>query len=109
VSAPTAHLSLFQLMAVEPSASVESAKAYPNPFLPARGHAELKFAGLPLGAKVTLYTILGEKVRELAADGSGTARWDGRTEAGHAAATGVYVALIESGGERTTLKVAVQR
>ena len=56
-----------------------------------------------------VYTLVGEKVRDLTADAVGHANWDGKNQSGKNAASGVYVVYVQSSGESKTLKVAVQR
>jgi hypothetical protein len=70
----------------------------PNPF---RSGTAIGFA-LPVSGPVRLdiYNVLGEKVRALVAQrmeaGSHRAVWDGRTDAGRPAASGVYVVRLEA-------------
>lgn len=65
---------------------------YPNPFNP---ETTIRYS-LPVAAKVELsiYNLLGQKIRRLAvaqqAAGRYQVQWDGRTEAGNPAASGLY-------------------
>ncbi len=75
------------------------AQNYPNPFNP-----ETRIAyELPTRASVRLeiFNTLGQKVRTLVAaeqpPGTHTVVWDGRDEAGAAAATGVYLYRLQAG------------
>ncbi len=76
----------------------ELAQNYPNPFNPA---TTIRF-GLPQESKVrlTVYNILGQKVKELADEvlpaGYHTVRWDGRTAQGSRAASGLYLYRLET-------------
>ena len=79
--------------------------AWPNP---APGRTSLQFT-LPAAGDVRLeiFDVAGRRVRSVfegrATAGSTIVRWDGRTEAGRAAARGAYVArLIAAHGTRTT-------
>jgi hypothetical protein len=110
VTAQIDHLSLFQVMAAAPAASLSSAviKVFPNPVHPSQGQT-MKFAGLPAGVSVKIYTFRGELVRELNADASGIAQWDARNSSGREAASEVYLALIKSGKDTRTFKVMVER
>ena len=92
-----------------PAGELAALKVYPNPLRPAKGHTVMNFAGLPAGAKVKLYTLVGELVSDLTANSSGLAAWDGKNKAGQKAASGVYFAFIQNGGKKRTVKVAVQR
>ena len=77
-----------------------SFQVWPIPFNPTTAvGGTLKFRGLPLGAKVGIFTVSGEKVRGLAEIG-GWAYWDGLNEAGAAAAAGTYYYIVESGIEK---------
>jgi len=73
---------------------------YPNPFNPS---TTIPFH-LPEMAevKITIYDILGRHVRTLMhgewSPGSHEIRWDGITDRGHRAATGIYIYLIECSG-----------
>lgn len=108
------HLSLFGLFqGAAATDGVDGAKVYPNPFLPARGHAVQRFSNLPASATIKIHTIEGELVRELTADAAGLADWDGRNGAGQRLASGVYLAHVRgsSGGrpDDRILKVIIQK
>lgn len=109
VTGTTDHLSLFQIMQSNPSATVTAVKAYPNPLRPALGHTGMTFSSLPSGARLRIYTLAGEKVKDLSASAAGVASWDGTNEDGRNVASGVYFVFGQSGGEKITFKVAVQR
>ncbi|OGR84180.1 MAG: hypothetical protein A2902_00015 [Elusimicrobia bacterium RIFCSPLOWO2_01_FULL_64_13] len=105
----TKHFSKFQLMAVTAATDVDAAKVYPNPLRRHRGNTDMTFSNLTAHASVRIFTYLGEKVAELQADATGTARWDGKTQFGKDAASGIYVAVIEGAGGRKILKLAVEK
>lgn len=114
ISGTTEHFSFFSVFAT-PSASVGSVKAYPNPWQPGSGGrfdaAGVTLSGLPLAARIRIYTLLGELVRALdvtAAD-AGTKVWDGRNTEGRKAASGVYLVFVKSGSDERTFKLAVER
>lgn len=88
---------------------VENVRAFPNPFRPARGHTAMTFADLPANARLRIYTLTGEMIRDLEADTAGTATWDGRNQDGRDAASGVYFVLAQAEGDKNTFKVVVQR
>ena len=69
----------------------------------------MNFTGMPPGTRLRIYTLGGDKVRELTADASGQAAWDGTNSAGQNAASGVYIVYVQGAGDSKTLKVAVQR
>jgi hypothetical protein len=105
----TSHLSVFQIVQGSPSGSVASARAFPNPLRPSQGHGSMTFADLPSFARLRIYTLAGELVKDVSANAAGIASWDGTNSAGNDAASGVYFVLAQSGGERRVFKVAVQR
>jgi len=109
VRARTEHFSLFQVMRAQAPGELSGVQIYPNPLRPARGHQGMTFSNMPAGATLRLYTLSGEYVRELRADGAGTALWDGRDDDGESAASGVYLVRVNGGGDDRTLKVMVQR
>ena len=89
--------------------TVSSARAYPNPMRPSQGSSSMTFDRLPPGARVRVYDIKGALVEDLTADAAGVAVWGGRNRSGVPAATGVYFVYVQGGGQRATLKVAVQQ
>ena len=109
VSARTDHFSTFQVMNIRPAAGLDAALIYPNPFRPTRGHSQVFFRDLSAGASVSIYTLRGRRVWNGTASASGLAVWDGKNEAGLPAASGVYLVLLQSGGSRRVMKLAVVR
>ncbi len=110
VIAQTNHFSTFQIMQVDASGNdISQAKVYPNPFQPTAGQMAMVFSPLPAGTRLRLYTITGSLVKDLSADSTGIARWDGTNNAGAKVASGTYFAFIQGGGKSRTLTVAVQR
>jgi hypothetical protein len=69
----------------------------PHPFRPAQGGI-LTFSRIPASATVRVFTIAGEPVVRLVADGAGTAAWNGRNEAGAVVAPAVYIFVVEAPG-----------
>ncbi len=110
VRAQTWHLSTFQIMISVPGSGTTGLKIYPNPYRPSSRAGVMRFAGLPAGTGIKIYTVLGELVRELRTGLDGTASWDGRNERNGEVASGVYLAFIkppDAGGK--IFKVAVER
>ncbi|MCP4574140.1 MAG: T9SS type A sorting domain-containing protein [bacterium] len=83
----------------------------PNPF---RGESSLAF-NLPRGGKVNvgIYNVRGRLVRTLANDvlteGPNVAIWDGRTDTGNRAASGIYYAKIQYGTEVRSQKLVLMK
>ncbi|MDD2805413.1 MAG: fibronectin type III domain-containing protein [Elusimicrobiales bacterium] len=111
VSGQTWHLSTFQIMQAQPETGLAGVKIYPNPYRPNSVSDVMHFTNLPALAKVRLYTFLGELVRTLKADVNGMAHWDGLNDDGRKAASGVYIAFIQTKGKTSSksFKVALER
>ncbi|MBI4218013.1 MAG: T9SS type A sorting domain-containing protein, partial [Elusimicrobia bacterium] len=106
----TRRFSKFQLMALAPASDVEQASVFPNPLRLHRGQTEMTFTNLSAHASIKIYTLLGELVRELTADATGTFRWDAKNSYGERVSSDVYLVLIEgANGSRKVLKVGVEK
>ncbi|MBI5744937.1 MAG: fibronectin type III domain-containing protein [Elusimicrobia bacterium] len=107
----TWHLSTFQIMQATSEAGLSNVKIYPNPYRPNSVSDVMHFTNMTPGAKVKIYTFLGELVRDLKADGNGMAHWDGLNSDGRKAASGVYIAFIQTADKKNgkSFKVAVER
>jgi hypothetical protein len=101
------------LVSLRPQDPGRSLRYYPNPYHPGHGSLSIEFAVASASAyAVHIYTLQGEPVRSLA---SGTAEpgalqriaWDGRNGAGNLVNSGVYVAVIQVGGQSLTARIAV--
>ena len=107
------HLSIFAIMGTVNTANAfEDVKYYPNPMRPSKGlnYSRMHFSNMPAGTQIKIYTMLGQTVRELEADASGMAVWDGQNNAGEKAASGMYIVYMEDGdGNKKRIKVAVER
>lgn len=86
-------------------------EAYPNPFKEA---THLRFR-LPAGLRpgqttLSVYNVNGQRVRRLSneslAPGAHSIRWDGTTDTGVAAPSGVYVVTLDMAGRRERMVVA---
>ncbi len=62
-----------------------------------RGERNIRFTHVPPGAKISIFTVRGEKIRELYQDNlyTGDVKWNLRTEENLDAAFGVYVYVVE--------------
>jgi hypothetical protein len=83
---------------------------YPNPFNP---QTNIGFA-LPVACNVTItiYSILGEKVREFEKRyeaGTRTLMWDGKNSSGEEIASGVYLYKLSAGSYQETKKMVLIR
>jgi hypothetical protein len=81
---------------------------YPNPFNPSTT-LEFTIGDRPLVARVVIYNLLGQEIRELAnsafTPGRHSLVWDGRNSRGAQVATGVYFYRLESGEQSVTRKM----
>lgn len=110
VTGETDHFSLFQLVSISPAQTLSSGLVFPNPFRPSQGHTALKFGQLPVAARIKVFSVSGRLLRELEADSTGQVlNWDATDKDGRKLPSGVYLALIESGSDKRTLKFAIQR
>jgi flagellar hook assembly protein FlgD len=105
ISSPSAVASARPLSPTE--GTVASVRAFPSPFRPGRGAAGITFDQLPAQTTLQLYTTSGLLVKTLAADSYGQALWDVTNNDGSSVSSGVYLAVIEKGGERRVMKVMV--
>ncbi|MDE2141097.1 MAG: fibronectin type III domain-containing protein [Elusimicrobia bacterium] len=117
-SGMTPHFSVFALFApVTLGANLVAVTVYPVPWKPGSGGrfdaAGVSFSHLPVTGRIRILTLTGHKVREFAFSGAGagTAVWDGRSDDGLRAASGVYFARISSDtdGSVVILKFAIER
>ncbi len=84
---------------------------HPNPFNP---RVEIPFV-LPAAqrVRVSIYAADGRKITTLVdalqPAGPGSVVWDGTDASGHAAASGLYIARLESGGELLSRKLVLMK
>ena len=84
---------------------------FPTPF---NAEVTIPFALAEAGpVRLTVYNLMGQQIRVLAdgwvAAGAHRVRWDGRTDMGVEAASGVYWAVLQAGGAVETAKLALIR
>lgn len=102
------HFSQFQVGQVPLATTAETARLFPNPFYAGRdGYVTLD--NVPPGARVRIFTLRGEQVLDVKANSNGILTWSGTNGAGRTVASGVYLVMIESGGTKKILKLAVIR
>lgn len=102
------HFSDFKLMQMTAGASASSAGVFPNP-LYTNTQGFFTFKDLPGGASVRIFTLHGEELFEGTANASGLLTWRPQNKVGRNVASGLYLAVIESGGEKKIMKLAVVR
>jgi hypothetical protein len=103
------HFSQFQVANVTPAATPDDTVVFPNPFYPSQGNGFVTFKNMPASSRVRIFTLRGELVYEGTSNGSGIFTWGGINRFGRSAASGVYLAVVEHGGDKNILKVVVVR
>ena len=99
-------LSRFTQPLTQPAADLDQVYAYPNPFVISMGTEKVSFAKLPFEARVNIFSLAGDFIREL----RGTNQWDGRNDEGKLVASGVYLFSAASPGSKTSVgKIALIR
>jgi hypothetical protein len=78
--------------------------AAPNPLDLSSGAGEATFNGIPAGARVMIYDMVGREVATVEGD---PPVWNGRNENGELAAAGTYLFVVDLPGGRYTGKIAV--
>jgi ligand-binding sensor domain-containing protein len=91
---------------IAPAKNLTEVVPYPNPFVIREGTEKLTFDRLPYQAKIKIYTVAGELVREINAGD----QWDGRNKAGELVSGGIYLFYVsDASGKNAVGKVAVIR
>jgi N-acetylneuraminic acid mutarotase len=102
------HFSLYQLVAVPLATSADTARIYPNPYRAATdGFVTIDM--VPPTSRVRVFTLRGERILDATADGTGTVTWAADNTAGRPIASGLYLVVIEGGGAKKIMKLAVIR
>jgi ligand-binding sensor domain-containing protein len=91
---------------IAPAKNLTEVVPYPNPFVITEGTEKLTFDRLPYQAKIKIYTVAGELVREINAGD----QWDGRNKGGELVSGGMYLFYISDvSGKKAVGKIAVIR
>ena len=108
----------FQALTSRDITFFEKPHGYPNPFHAGSEAVLLSYVlGQDAAVKVSIYTLLGDLVRELSlapgtpggSGGLNEVPWDGRNGKGELVRPGVYVARIDGPGVSERVKVGVLR
>ncbi|MBN1292492.1 MAG: T9SS type A sorting domain-containing protein, partial [Candidatus Latescibacteria bacterium] len=91
--------------------SIPLIKSYPNPFNPS---TTIEFTLPESGfATVTIYSLAGQKIRELTADflpaGTHTLSWDGKDVNGNTVSSGIYITRLQAGKHTATGRMVLVR
>jgi len=91
---------------IAPAKNLTEVTPYPNPFVIREDSERLTFDRLPFRAKIKIFTVAGELVKEI---NSGD-KWDGRNKAGELVSGGIYLFYVtDPSGEKAIGKIAVIR
>ena len=109
VSADTFHFSVFSLHG-EGTTDLSDAYAYPVPFIPSRGDADITFTNISPICTIKIYTLNGELVRTIEhTSGKTSYSWDVTNGKGDRLGSGVYLYLIDSKGSKKKGKLIIIR
>jgi hypothetical protein len=100
-----------------PEANLDSITVVPNPYIVNSHFNEteykrrLRFTRLPEKCKITIYTVTGEKVREINHDSifDGSEWWDLRSYNNQEVAPGLYIYVVETDDAKKIDKFAIIR
>lgn len=99
-------LSRFESGIGAPAENLSQVVPFPNPFIIKNGTELLTFDRLPYGAKVRIFTVAGELIKEIK---SGN-HWNGGNKAGELVASGIYLFHVQDpSGKSAVGKIAVIR
>jgi len=70
-----------------PGATINTIKAFPNPFRPSQGQTSMSFYPTPPDARIQIFTLLGKLVKDIPPDSLGGASWDGMNQSGEQVAS----------------------
>ena len=112
------HFSVFSLLTGFAAPDLSAVRVYPVPYKPNGGDPDqgvpysagtsnsgIVFDQLPQSVSIHIYTVTGQEVASFGADSSGgKLHWDARNGAGRDVATGLYIAVIKSPGQKSITK-----
>ena len=99
-------LSRFESGIGAPAEELSQVVPFPNPFLIQNGTELLTFDRLPYQAKVRIFSVAGELIKEIESKN----QWNGRNKAGELVASGIYLFHVQNpSGKSAVGKIAVIR
>ncbi|MFH2202830.1 MAG: FG-GAP-like repeat-containing protein [Elusimicrobiota bacterium] len=100
------------LVGVTGTESISQVSSYPNPFDSRKEKATIHYSlGTTSEVSIEIYSVYGRLVRSLSGTGnpgSNEVVWDGTDDGGAKVSMGIYLAVVEVGGEKTILKIGVK-
>ena len=114
LTAQTPHFSTFAPFFTAAGVDVSSVQVFPQPWEigdPASQYwsSVLTLSGLPGGASVKIFTMMGELVWSGTAAASGMLTWDGNNRFGRRVASGTYYASFQNGGQTKIRRLVIIR
>ncbi|MDD5688208.1 MAG: DUF2961 domain-containing protein [Elusimicrobia bacterium] len=112
VTATVTHFSTYRILGSYVTADMSNVRVYPNPYNPTTAVlCKLKVTNLPMNSVMKLYTVTGEKIRELKEidfGNLGWLEWDGKNDDGDKVGRAVYIYQIEdTAGNKKTGKIGL--
>ncbi|MDD5688207.1 MAG: carbohydrate-binding protein [Elusimicrobia bacterium] len=112
VTANVRHFSTYRILGSYVFADMSNVNVYPNPYNPATAvSGKLKITNLPINSIMKIYTVTGEKIRELKEieyGNLGWLEWDGKNDDGDKVGRAVYIYQIEdTAGNKKTGKIGL--
>ncbi len=90
--------------------NLESLIVYPVPFSPLKGHSVINFSGLTSDARIRIFTLTGELVKEEEVSWQYSWTWDVKNMTGEELARGIYLWIVtNTAGGRRIGKIAIIR
>jgi len=100
---------IYRLLA-QASTTLEDILAYPNPVRFGNSNNTLKFRNVPPEAVIEIYTVTGERIREIKVEpGALNVAWDGKKKNGDLVTSGLYLYRIRMNDKEVFGKIAVLR
>ena len=111
-------------MVTKAVSNLNNLTVYPNPFVPYDGIDDngkpysdsdlfsgiiFDFGGIVSSVEIEIYTISGRRVQKIEKDNVASIQWDGKNDDGNEVASGGYLYVIKSSGDKKTGKLAIIR
>jgi hypothetical protein len=99
---------IFLITAPPAFGSADSARAFPNPYHVNRdGYVTID--QIPAGSRVRILDLRGDTVLDQTANESGLVTWSATNGSGRNVSSGLYLVIVEGGGAKKIMKLAVIR
>jgi endoglucanase Acf2 len=114
-TAAAANAGIYALVLTPGTGEGEQFRVYPNPYKPGSGgkydalQGGIEFDGISEGARIKIYTIMGELVFETTSRNVNKYVWNAKNSAGKNVASGIYIYHVTTGGKTRKGKLAIER